>query len=412
MTERSFEGSRYALGGALILAMVIGGGTSAGLYTDAVIQVATILAVTFALSRPARHAPDRRLLALAAVALLVIALQIVPLPNALIAPLRPELLRLDTTLSIISLGAGRTIECLLFVVTVAAFLMALMRFDRAELLALLPFFFAGLVCNMVAAVMQFSLASTTAMESVLPYRIGAGLFANASHFSALLFVSIPLLIQYSVQRGRWVLGLLGLLAVLILLLAAGSRAGVLIGFAVTVLALLLLVPRTGFGKAAVPALLAILAIFVAAAWTGLIGAPLDPALGRGEIAATTLSGIGENWPLGVGFGGFANAYQIYERPEMIFRQYVNHAHNDYLEIIFEGGLLAGLALASYLVLLSIRLVEARLNGMQKAALMAIGFLLVHSLVDYPMRTLALAIVFAYLNAIVFCRDRGSGRLQS
>jgi hypothetical protein len=44
--------------------------------------------------------------------------------------------------------------------------------------------------------------------------------------------------------------------------------------------------------------------------------------------------------------------------------------------------------------------------------MAIGFLLVHSLVDYPMRTLALAMVFAYLNAIVFCRDRGSGRLQS
>ena len=91
---------------------------------------------------------------------------------------------------------------------------------------------------------------------------------------------------------------------------------------------------------------------------------------------------------------------------------MNHAHNDYLEIIFEGGLLAGLALASYLVLLSVRLVEARVNGMQKAALMAIGFLLVHSLVDYPMRTLAIAMVFAYLNAIVFCRDRGSGRLQS
>jgi len=36
-------------------------------------------------------------------------------------------------------------------------------------------------------------------------------------------------------------------------------------------------------------------------------------------------------------------------------------------------------------------------------LLSILFLLIHSMVDYPLRTMALSIVFSYLNAVIFHR---------
>ncbi|MER8543502.1 O-antigen ligase family protein [Mesorhizobium sp. M1334] len=109
----------------------------------------------------------------------------------------------------------------------------------------------------------------------------------------------------------------------------------------------------------------------------------------------------DNWVAGVGFGNFQNAYQIYEREGMIFRQYVNHAHNEYLEIAFEGGVPAILLMAVYFVLLFAALVRVRRDPLQKAAFLSVSFLLIHSLVDYPLRTGALAMTFAYMNAIIF-----------
>jgi len=41
------------------------------------------------------------------------------------------------------------------------------------------------------------------------------------------------------------------------------------------------------------------------------------------------------------------------------------------------------------------------SPLRRAALLALLFLLVHSLVDYPLRTMALVTVFAMLNGIYF-----------
>src|SRR5690606_19187537 len=95
------------------------------------------------------------------------------------------------------------------------------------------------------------------------------------------------------------------------------------------------------------------------------------------------------------------AYQIYEAPSNIHRAYVNHAHNDYLELILEGGAPAVLLIATYFMLLAWQIPALRNSPFQKAALVAVVFVLIHSLVDYPLRTFALTLTFGYLNAVVF-----------
>ncbi|TIT57614.1 MAG: O-antigen ligase domain-containing protein, partial [Mesorhizobium sp.] len=47
------------------------------------------------------------------------------------------------------------------------------------------------------------------------------------------------------------------------------------------------------------------------------------------------------------------------------------------------------------------LVRIRRDPLQKAAFLSVSFLLIHSLVDYPLRTEALAMTFACMNAIIF-----------
>jgi len=79
-------------------------------------------------------------------------------------------------------------------------------------------------------------------------------------------------------------------------------------------------------------------------------------------------------------------------------EFTNHAHNDYLEILLEGGVIA----AAILVLYVLMLITARPpTPIQRAALLSILALLVHSAVDYPLRTVAIALLFAVLNGILF-----------
>lgn len=395
---------KYLLGSILFLALLIGGGTTSGLYTDSLLEGSVLLIAAAVFWHSSDQAIDRRVLFLAVATLAVIAIQLVPLPLAWLAPLRPDLLQQEdapSSFGFISLGVGRTVESLLFVTATLAFMLSLLRLRPEQLHGLLPVFFTGMICNLLAGIIQYSLASSIAVESFLPYTITGGLFANVNHFAALLFVSIPFIVYYAVSRGSWPSGVLGLGLVLLLLLAAGSRAGVLIGFATTVLSLVFLLARTRLSAVAILLMFLLVSVFSAGAWTHLGDGLSEPALGRAEIAATTMTGISGNWRIGVGFGSFQNAYQIYERQEMIFRDYVNHAHNDYLEIVFEGGILAAGVLALYIALLVGRMLEIRLGAFQKAAALAICFLLVHSLVDYPLRTFALALSFAYFNAILF-----------
>jgi O-antigen ligase len=109
-------------------------------------------------------------------------------------------------------------------------------------------------------------------------------------------------------------------------------------------------------------------------------------------------------PLGSGLGSFRSVYRLYERPEQVTTTYVVHAHNDYAELALELGV-AGIAV----ILLFLAWWAASVwrswsspegGPFSRAAAVASGAILVHSLVDFPLRTAAVSASFAMCLALL------------
>jgi hypothetical protein len=126
-------------------------------------------------------------------------------------------------------------------------------------------------------------------------------------------------------------------------------------------------------------------------------------------------------PFGSGLGSFVPVYQMFERPaDALLDRFANRAHNDLLEVWLEAGivglLLIGLFLGWLVVtiwrvwrptqpsnLLPIDLL------LMRAASMVLVLLLLHSLVDYPLRTTALSVVFAFCCGLLLPPDPSVGQ---
>ncbi|WP_171033111.1 O-antigen ligase family protein [Qipengyuania marisflavi] len=124
--------------------------------------------------------------------------------------------------------------------------------------------------------------------------------------------------------------------------------------------------------------------------------------------------VGQVFPWGTGFGTFVPVFKIYESQELLDSTVANRAHNEILELLIEGGwpalAIAGLALFMVLwrgwtVMRQGASSSARYRG---ALLMLVSVLLsAHSLVDYPIRTMSVAVVWAMLLGLVIA-DRADG----
>lgn len=394
---------KIGLGIALFLALVFGGGAGPGLFTDSLLQATIVIAAAIVLTGPGTLPASPIVVVFLIATAFAGLLQVIPLPAWMIEGARPELFDPEDGrhFRVVSLGVGRTLEATAFAVSGLLFALSVTKLRGEHVRGLLPYFFTGVACNMLAGAMQFSMSQNSSLESWLPYTIMAGLFANVNHFSTLLFASIPLLVYYGLFVGRGKLVSLSIAAVLLVLLAAGSRAGVLIGLAVTVLSFFFMAWRSRVGTFATSVLFVGLVVYSFGATTKFVG-ELDPAFGRLEFLRSTFDGLKENWVWGIGYGNFLMGYGPYEREEMIFRPYVNHVHNDFLEVAFEGGILAIALIALYLLLFLVRM-RHRLDPLQRAAFLSIVFILLHSTIDYPLRTMAIVVTFALLNGIYFHR---------
>lgn len=61
----------------------------------------------------------------------------------------------------------------------------------------------------------------------------------------------------------------------------------------------------------------------------------------------------------------------------------------------------------YVILVAMNIFRRGVSDLQKAAALGVFFWLLHSTVDYPLRTMGVAVVFAFLNAVVFAGDGSS-----
>ncbi len=137
---------------------------------------------------------------------------------------------------------------------------------------------------------------------------------------------------------------------------------------------------------------------------------------RPELWTDTRFAIAQFWPVGSGLGTFMQAFQPAERLEVLDPLLANRAHNDYLEAALEGGVPLLLAWGAAVAIVFSRLFAAarkRLVLPRPQRLFAMGVLFLvalHSIVDYPLRSMAMAALTAAAAGLVLAaRAAGSGR---
>ncbi|MGN7161593.1 O-antigen ligase family protein [Sphingomonas sp. SAFR-052] len=250
----------------------------------------------------------------------------------------------------------------------------------------------------------------------------SGNFANRNHFA--LFLSIGCLMapvwtfagsRGVRKRGPIALGLILLFALMIL--ASGSRAGIVTG----VMALILgsAFARHGLRQAFSHQprwILPVLIIGTLAVATGIVMVSIaaDRAISIDRAVALEAAGdmrtrglpvvlhmISMYFPVGAGAGGFDPLFRMHEPFSLLKITYFNHAHNDYLEIALDTGLpgvfLLAVAIGWWLIA-SIRAWRSRGNRLlQRLGSAVLLLVFVASAFDYPARTplmMALVVIAA------------------
>lgn len=130
--------------------------------------------------------------------------------------------------------------------------------------------------------------------------------------------------------------------------------------------------------------------------------------GRWVMTQNTWIAIKDHWLLGSGLGSFETTYPLYEATEQIGLLYTHHAHNDILELILETGL-PGLFLLIAVLVMVMRNFDRSL--FTQACIFAIFIVVLHSSVDYPLRTMAIGIIFSYFLAIIFTKRRKKVKIR-
>ncbi len=131
---------------------------------------------------------------------------------------------------------------------------------------------------------------------------------------------------------------------------------------------------------------------------------------RVALAPATLQLALENMPFGTGLGSFEEIYAGNESSDDLFSGYANRAHNDWAEFFLETGLPGTIIGALFLAWLALRTVEIwrpkplqsgdTYSMLERGATLVLLLLLAHSLADYPLRTTAVAGIFALAAAIL------------
>ena len=245
-----------------------------------------------------------------------------------------------------------------------------------------------------------------------------GFFANSNHQStglAIALVAITTLLFHDWGRDppqlrRWVRYCLGVLAVLLLasLPLGGSRAAFLLAvLGLLAVPLMLHGPRRRTARATRQAwiargLLGALAVAVCAAAIGWLRFDLAEEV-RGSVAQATLSMGVDHAPWGAGLGSFVPWFDQAAPQALLQWEYFNHAHNEYAQWWLESGVLALLCVLSVSALLIAcfprRAFVLPDRPVAVAAWLGCVLLMLHSVVDYPLRTPALMAVAAVLMGI-------------
>jgi O-antigen ligase len=440
--------------------LFLGGGTRAGFLSDAILQLLSIPLLLVALWRGfevqlTKHSRWALWFCFALVCVPI--LQLVPLPPALWAALPNRGLSAEAFAVVgqefpwmpMSASPRATwLSALSLVPPLAIFVGTLLLSYRERRLLSLVVLAVGILSVFVGLIqvaqgpsspLRF-FAFTNPTEAV-------GFFANRNHFAALLYSLMLLATAWvaesvlatgpmSGQRKHEtasIMALVGGFTVLVVLIAAQAMARSRAGLGLTIVALFGAIALIASDRRGASGITPTKVLFGAIALAGTFAIQLtlyrimerfafDPLEdSRIRFAQRTIEVAKAYMPFGSGIGTFVPVYATFERPEdALAGAYVNHAHNDILELWLEAGV-AGASLgglfAIWLMLRSVaiwrrepgpRMLEID-RHLARASTMVAALLVAHSVVDYPLHTGALMAMMAFACALLLQQPIGAER---
>lgn len=420
----------------LFLCLLLGGSPQ-GAWGNAILQLLAIAIIAWALLERGEEGlsrPAKQLLAIAVLAVLLVLIQLVPLPAGVWSglPGREFVVRGFDLLGIapgampISLSPYDSLATLIALLPPLGMLAATLILRAYSTIWLAAALIAGAMAGVLLGILQvsspFPEQSPWYIYRISNFGVATGFFANSNHMASLLLVTIPFLAAVGATlRGQTkdvrlrsaglAVASSGLVLAVLGLILNQSLAGYGLGVPVVLSSLLILfgLSRRWAGGALLAIGLAGIAA-IALLWTSPIGNQLDDfgastsVTSRRHIAAKSLDLSIELAPVGSGLGTYPKLYQQKEDPAEVDRFYVNHAHNDYLELAVETGLPGVLLILIFLFWWG-RAVAAMLRSPASdqfalAGAVASAAILLHSMVDYPLRTGAISAVFAMSLALI------------
>ena len=417
----------------LWLAAALGGGSARydvpHVVVVRLVAVAALVATVWMV--PAERLRERRVgWAFAAVAMLAVALQLVPLPPSVwsVLPARDLYAGLtsDGLAQVwrpISLSPDLTLNSLLALLPPLAMLVAagVLNRDGRRLILL------GLLATALLSGLLGLLQLADGPDSPLRhYRFnssdsGTGFFANRNHQAVFLAMGIPVLAWWFTREGsrfkaKWLrlaLAVSGVLFLMISTVATQSRTGALVVALSLVLSFALIVKEKG--RAFKPLLWvggsAVLLMGAAAALSaGWLQSRLSMSVIQNDtrlrVLPETMEMLRAYFPVGSGFGSFHTAYQRFESLEDLSPYNLNHSHSELTQIVIEGGIISILLVLILIAWFLLRTwqswaVRSSEGGAEARVASIIVLLpLVASITDYPLRTPLMACAFAAAAALL------------
>lgn len=462
LEDRIVSRAIWMLGAFVAIVALMGGGSRYDIASAPLLRAVSIFFAFIAIAlmpSPAWRGVRVPLALIAALAIWM-GIQLTPLPSSLWAalPLRGPIFAIDQLLGAperwrpISMAPSLTVNSLLSLCVPFAALLVAAALPGAERIRLWWAIWAFGVASVVFGLLQIMGGPRSIFYL---YRITndtspVGLFANRNHHALLLSLSILaagwLISNEIVRRNRrpLLVPVLAASVVLFLLftLVIGSRMGLICGGASTILVYALArwsyrfqpkpinqarAPQRGhhpsagrFGAArrTVLSLLPFVLVIGLGALFYVSGRDntverLFQGDGVEEIRVATLATVTallkQVWLVGAGFGSFAPVYQVVEPDALLREAYFNQAHNDWFQLVIEGGLPAVLIFAGGATWVALQLAATwrsravPMRGeMVETAMVAAAFavLIAGSAVDYPLRVPSVMMVAALLIVIL------------
>lgn len=446
MTDASGRGDIIVASGLVGLALLLGGGSVAFPFQRMVVEIAAVAALGwygFTGWRAPAGSAVRWALVIIVLTLALMLVQIVPLPPGIWQALPGRTVPaevFDVTGEAgrwfpISLDPAATRGAIFYFLVPVMVFVATLHLDRRAQGRLVALFVAFAILNAILVTLQAQGLAFLTMYWTTPVRPGVGLFANKNHCAAMLIMAMPAatVLARDMLRNRppsaRYLAIGGVLVFLSLaVVGCLSRAGLAllpVGLGASMLVMARgRMSRRGIVIALTVATIILVTAFVFLPRTHIAAETLarfnTDTEGRYDFWPDVLTAIKSYFPVGSGLGTFVPVFTLHETLENVHLTYTNHAHSDYLEILLETGLAGTLLVVAFLGWLGIvfwhrarasrtgtvdhaRGPAAQANGAFDTlvvSMTAILVLLIHSALDYPLRTLTLAACMAMFAAIL------------